>query len=288
MATDLTQKGAKEAAFLRRAFEQKQLAHSYLFVDRDEDEAVNTAYWLACLFNCTGESENRPDGTCQNCQQIISGNHPDVLLVTTAGKQSLGIDQIRPLKEELAKSPVQSSCRFFIINEAQKLTLPAANALLNLLEEPIAPVVTILITNNVDQILPTVRSRTQIINFVSDDQADGKTAFLVQNGFTNDQIIELGDTRKLDQAIKYFYQEMLEYDLLSIVSAHQLADMAKSKIGQDYVWLMLKQMAQAELNSKDQQAGAKMLKNLLKIDKMRYSNVNFRNLLDYLALQWKR
>ncbi|WEV50656.1 DNA polymerase III subunit delta [Lactobacillus sp. ESL0731] len=288
MVIDLTQKGAKEAAFLRRAFEQKQLAHSYLFVDRDEDEAVNTAYWLACLFNCTGESEQRPDGTCQNCRQIISGNHPDVLLVTTAGKQSLGIDQIRPLKEELAKSPVQSSRRFFIINEAQKLTLPAANALLNLLEEPIAPVVTILVTNNVDQILPTVRSRTQIINFVSDEQADGKTAFLIQNGFTKDQILELGDTHKLDQAIKYFYQEMLEYDLLSIVSAHQLADLGKSKIAQDYVWLILKQMAQTELNSKDQQAGAKMLKNLLEIDKMRYSNVNFRNLLDYLALQWKR
>ncbi|MDF7681945.1 DNA polymerase III subunit [Lactobacillus sp. ESL0679] len=288
MVIDLTQKGASEAAFLRRAFEQKQLAHSYLFVDRDEDEAVNTAYWLACLFNCTGQSEQRPDGTCQNCRQIISGNHPDVLLVTTAGKQSLGIDQIRPLKEELAKSPVQSSRRFFIINEAQKLTLPAANALLNLLEEPIAPVVTILVTNNVDQILPTVRSRTQIINFVSDEQADGKTAFLVQNGFTKDQILELGDTRKLDQAIKYFYQEMLEYDLLSIISAHQLADLAKSKIAQDYVWLMLKQMAQTELNSKDQQAGAAMLKNLLEIDKMRYSNVNFRNLLDYLALQWKR
>ncbi|MDF7673135.1 DNA polymerase III subunit [Lactobacillus sp. ESL0701] len=286
MAIDLTQKSAKEAAFLERAYQQKQLAHSYLFVDRDEDEAVNTAYWLACLFNCTGEK--RPDGTCQNCRQIISGNYPDVLLVTTAGKQSLGIDQIRPLKEELGKSPVQSSCRFFIINEAQKLTLPAANALLNLLEEPIAPVVTILITNNVDQILPTVRSRTQIINFAADEQVDNKTAFLIQNGFTKDQILELGDTRKFDQEIKYFYQEMLEYDLLSIVSAHQLADLAKSKVSQNYVWLMLKKMAQTELNDKDQQAGAKMLQNLLEIDKMRYSNVNFRNLLDYLALQWKR
>lgn len=112
-----------QADFLKRAYEKKQLAHSYLFVDNDEDEAMNTAYWLACLFNCTGEQ--KPDGVCQNCQQIISGNHPDVLLVDSDGKQSLSIDQIRPLKEELAKSPVESTRRFFFIKEAEKLTLPA-------------------------------------------------------------------------------------------------------------------------------------------------------------------
>lgn len=95
----------------------------------------------------------------------------------------MGIDQVRPLKEELAKSPVESSRRFFFINEAQKLTLSAANGLLNLLEEPIAPVVTILITNNSDQILPTIRSRTQIINFDNGEKPDGKTAVLLENGF---------------------------------------------------------------------------------------------------------
>ncbi|WEV70494.1 DNA polymerase III subunit delta [Lactobacillus sp. ESL0785] len=286
MTIDITKKGAKEAAFLARAFTRKQLAHSYLFVAGDEEQAVNTAYWLACLFNCTGEK--RPDGTCQNCRQIISGNHPDVLLVTTEGKQSLGIDQIRPLKEELAKSPVQSSCRFFIINEAQKLTLSAANALLNLLEEPVAPVVTVLITNNADQILPTVRSRTQIINFNNAEQVDDKTSLLIQNGFTNDEIAELNDTRNLDQLVKYFYQEMLEDNSLAVVSAHKLAELAKSKVSQNYVLLLLKMKAQAELSNDNQVVGAKMLKDLVQIDKMRFSNVSFRNLLDYLALQWKR
>lgn len=286
MKIDISQRGVKQAEFLRHAFEQKKLAHSYLFVDANELQALNTAYWLACLFNCTGE--NKPDGSCQNCQQIISGNNPDVLLVTTEGKQSLGIDQIRVLKEELAKSPVQSSVRFFIINDAQKLTLSAANALLNLLEEPIAPVVTILITNNADQILPTVRSRTQIINFSAGQKADGRTAALLANGFNQDEIAELGDTTNLDKAGKYFYQEMLEYNSLALVSAHKLADLAKGKAEQNYLLLLLKKMAQQDLNNGSQQAGARMLKHLLEVDKMRYSNVGFRNLLDYLALQWKR
>lgn len=286
MKIELAKRGKKQAQFLQHAYEENKLAHSYLFVDANEKQALNTAYWLACLFNCTGEQ--KPDGTCQNCRQIISENNPDVLLVTPENKQSLGIDQVRILKEELAKSPVQSSTRFFIIDEAQKLTLAAANALLNLLEEPVAPVVTILITNNTDQILPTIRSRTQIVNFTDGKKPDNKTTLLLENGFNQDEIDELGNTSSLDQAIKYFYQEMLEHNSLALVSAHKLAELAKGKSEQNYLLVMLKQMAQRDLNSGNQQAGARMLKYLVEIDKMQYSNVSFRNLLDYLALQWKR
>lgn len=283
---DLSNVGKKQTQFLKRAYDQKKLAHSYLFVDSDEARALNTAYWLACLFNCTGE--NKPDGSCQNCRQILSGNHPDVLLVAPDGKQALGIDQIRPLKEELAKSPVESTRRFFFINEAQKLTLAAANGLLNLLEEPVAPVVTILITNNSDQILPTVRSRTQIINFDNGERASGRTAVLLENGFSKAEIEELGNLDKWNQAIKYFYQEMLEHNSLALVSAHKLAADAKLVSEQRYILLQLKLLAEQDLrNPAKRIMAATMLKNLIEIDKMRLSNVNLQNALDYLALKWK-
>ena len=283
---DLSNVGKEQTQFLKRAYDQKKLAHSYLFVDSDESRALNTAYWLACLFNCTGE--NKPDGTCQNCKQILSGNHPDVLLVEPEGKQTLGIDQVRPLKEELAKSPVESSRRFFFINEAQKMTLSAANGLLNLLEEPVAPVVTILITNNSDQILPTVRSRTQIINFDNGEKPTGKTALLLENGFSKSEIEELGNLDKLDQAIKYFYQEMLEHNSLALVSAHKLSENAKLVSEQRYILVKLKLLAEHDLSdSLKLNIAARMLDNLVEIDKMRLSNVNFRNSLDYLALNWK-
>lgn len=283
---DISNIGTKQAEFLKRAYQQKKLAHSYLFVDSDETRTLNTAYWLACLFNCTGE--NKPDGTCQNCKQILSGNHPDVLLVEPEGKQTLGIDQVRPLKEELAKSPVESSRRFFFINEAQKMTLSAANGLLNLLEEPIAPVVTILITNNSDQILPTVRSRTQIINFDNGEKLTGKTALLLENGFSKNEIEELGNLDKLDQSIKYFYQEMLEHNSLALVSAHKLSESAKLVSEQRYILVKLKLLAEHDLtDSLKMNIAARMLDNLVEIDKMRLNNVNFRNSLDYLALNWK-
>lgn len=283
---DLKDIGQKQAQLLKTAFEKKQLAHSYLFVDNDQTRALNTAYWLACLFNCQGE--NKPDGTCRNCQQILSGNHPDVLTVRPEGKQTLGIEQIRPLKEELAKSSVESTRRFFLIDQAQKLTMPAANALLNLLEEPVAPVTSVLITNNADQILPTVRSRTQILNF-DESKASGKIATLLENGFSQDEIDELGDTKKLDQMIKYFYEEMLEQNDLALISAHKLADTAKTIVEQNYVLLFLKLSAQQDLkDGLKRLAAARMLKYLMELDKMRFSNVNFRNSLDYLVLQWKR
>ena len=284
---DINDISRKQADFLANAYNKNQLAHSYLFVDNDETRALNTAYWLACLFNCTGE--NKPDGTCINCKQILSGNHPDVLLVKPEGKQTLGIDQIRPLKEELAKSPVESTRRFFLIKDAQKLTLPAANALLNLLEEPVAPVVSILITNNVDQILPTIRSRTQIIKLKKKEKRDDRQSVLIENGFSVEELEELDDTKKIDQEIKYFYQELLERNDLSLVSAHKLVDLANTTVLQNYVLLMLKSYAQEDLESSmNQRAGARMLEYLIEIDKMKFSNVNFRSLLDYLALKWRR
>lgn len=144
---DLKQIGASESRQLKQAQDRGQLSHAYLLLSSDEAEALNTAYWLICYVNCTGEK--KPDGTCPACRRILACNHPDVFLIDTEeNKQSIAIDQIRPLKQELAKSPLEGDRRYFVVNHAQKLTLPAANAMLNLLEEPAAPVVTFLIANN--------------------------------------------------------------------------------------------------------------------------------------------
>ncbi|MCT7710474.1 MAG: DNA polymerase III subunit delta, partial [Lactobacillus iners] len=141
----------QQTKILFDAYLHDKIAHAYLFIDPTGYTALATAYWLICLLNCTGE--HKPDANCNNCQRILNGNHPDVFLVEAENKKSLSIDQIRPLKEELAKKPVEGSRRFFIVKDASLLTLSANNALLNLLEEPVAPVVTILIANNENTIL---------------------------------------------------------------------------------------------------------------------------------------
>ena len=82
---------------------------------------------------------------------------------------------------------------------------------------------------------------------------------------------------------------MLERNSLALISAHHLADQAKTVAIQKYILINLKLLAEKDLNQNNERlVAARMLKCLIEIDKMRYSNVNFRNLLDYLALQWKR
>ena len=243
---DLKNIGQKQADLLRDAYLNKKVAHSYLFVDPMQKKGINTAYWLACLFNCVGE--DKPDGTCNNCQRILDGNHPDVFLVKLEGKQTLSIDQIRPLKEELAKSPVEGNRRFFIIENAEKLTLAASNALLNLLEEPVAPVVTILITNNENKILPTVKSRTQILNF-SDEKIDSKRAQLLEYGLTDEEIDDLGDTSKLEEESKYLFQELLERNDLALVRVNQISSLATKPASQKFVFYQLKTLAMKSLEN---------------------------------------
>ena len=275
---DLKNIGQKQADLLRDAYLNKKVAHSYLFVDPMQKKGINTAYWLACLFNCVGE--DKPDGTCNNCQRILDGNHPDVFLVKLEGKQTLSIDQIRPLKEELAKSPVEGNRRFFIIENAEKLTLSASNALLNLLEEPVAPVVTILI--------PTVKSRTQILNF-SDEKIDSKRAQLLEYGLTDEEIDDLGDTSKLEEESKYLFQELLERNDLALVRVNQISSLATKPASQKFVFYQLKTLAMKNLETGQKlRESASLLELLMTCDKMRASNVSFHNTLDYLVLSFER
>lgn len=278
--------GQKQVAFLKEAADKGLLAHSYLLIDGDQSKALNTAYWLICYLNCVGDE--KPDGKCVNCQRILNGNHPDVFVVEPEGnKKSISIDQVRPLKIELAKSPVEGDRRFFIIKQAQNLTLSAANALLNLLEEPVSPVINILISNNADQILPTIRSRTQIVNF-DEDIGNDRNDVLLNYGLTQEEINSLGDTSDFDKQVEYFYKELLERNSLSIVSAHNLVS-SKSVIFEKYILILLKEWARSDLQKNDKRHDcAQLLNDLIQIDKMRQSNVSFLNSLDYLALKWQK
>ncbi|CCI81154.1 DNA polymerase III subunit delta [Lactobacillus hominis] len=280
---DFKNAGKEQTEFLKDAFLHKKIAHSYLFVDPMQVKGIATAYWLACLFNCTGE--NKPDGTCNECQRILSGNHPDVFLVDSDGKKTLSIDQVRPLKQELSKSPVEGNRRFFFIKDAEKLTLAANNALLNLLEEPVAPVVTILITNNENQILPTVRSRTQIISF-ENEKIDSLKSALLEYGLTADEIEELGNTDSLEQEVKYLYQELFEHNDLALVRAYHLAQSA-SLAKQKFVFYWLKSLCLQDLDQHNNvQQVSHLLDLLIQCDKMQTSNVSFINCLDYLVLNF--
>jgi DNA polymerase-3 subunit delta' len=121
---------------------------------------------LAQAVNCTGP--DAPCGQCNACTRISRGLHADVRVISLEGADDesrtlIGIESIRDLHEVAHLKPYEGRCHVFIIEDADRLSAEAANALLKLLEEPPPDVLLLLLTANPDAILPTVASRAQIL-----------------------------------------------------------------------------------------------------------------------------
>lgn len=146
-----------------RLIEKGELAHAYLLVGSVSMGTFALATEVALRLFCKFPDDNgNPDRTCAECQRILSGNHPDVVVARPEGRQ-IKVDQVRYLKAEFTKTGVEGSQKIFIIDGAETLTGSAANSLLKFIEEPGAGTYIFLLTANKSAVLPTVKSRCQII-----------------------------------------------------------------------------------------------------------------------------
>lgn len=139
-----------------------ELAHAYLFVGPNGSGKQEIAQWLALSIFCTHPHDGQPDLSCAECQRVLSGNHPDVVRASAEGRQ-IKVDQIRHLKAEFTKSGMEGQKKVFIIEDSDKMTVSAANSLLKFIEEPGTGIYIFLLTNNKNAVLPTIQSRTQIV-----------------------------------------------------------------------------------------------------------------------------
>lgn len=119
---------------------------------------------LAARANCLTPLNNDLCGHCSSCIKAMSGNHPDIQLVEP-DKTSIKIDQIRDLNREAQFRPFEGKARFFILDQAEKMTPEAANSLLKTLEEPPATTHILLVTAYPGRLLATIRSRCQTFTF---------------------------------------------------------------------------------------------------------------------------
>jgi len=152
---------------LQQGLRSGTLPNSLLFVGPDEIGMEKMARLLAQALNCLGSSDD-PCGRCSPCQALAKGNFPDVLeigLDKEAGKKSAGIDEIREIRELALLRPMTGRHRVFIIENAERISLEAANALLKILEEPPAHAYFILITKNPELLPATIQSRCRLISF---------------------------------------------------------------------------------------------------------------------------
>ncbi|MGE5654867.1 MAG: DNA polymerase III subunit delta' [Bacillota bacterium] len=148
---------------LTQAMAQRRLAHGYLFVGPEGVGKRLTALRLAQAINCE-QGEGQACGVCPSCHKHAQGLHLDLHLVTPHG-QRISVEQVKELSTEMVRRPHEGRYRVAIIDPADRLSPEATNALLKTLEEPAPASVFILISDNLEGILPTIRSRCQLIRF---------------------------------------------------------------------------------------------------------------------------
>jgi DNA polymerase-3 subunit gamma/tau len=148
---------------LANAINSNRVAHAYIFSGVRGVGKTTTARILAKALNCAKGPTAEPDGTCDSCREISSGNSLDVLEIDAASNR--GIDQIRELREMVRYAPASSRYKIVILDEAHQLTDEASNALLKTLEEPPERVVFILATTRAEDLVETIKSRAQLFQF---------------------------------------------------------------------------------------------------------------------------
>ena len=116
--------------------------------------------------DAVAETADVPCGQCAQCQRIAQGIHPDVRVIGIgtgdedgAARRDIRIEQVRELESFLNLTPYEGACKVIIVDGAELMNVPAANALLKTLEEPPAESMLLLLTANEDALLPTIRSR---------------------------------------------------------------------------------------------------------------------------------
>lgn len=149
---------------LKNAIAQDRVAHAYLFCGPRGTGKTSTARLLAKAVNCLDEDPaNRPCNVCSACVAINTNRATDVIEIDAASNR--GIEDMRDLREQVKYAPTQLKNKFYIIDEAHRLTKDAFNAFLKTLEEPPPNTVFVLATTEPEDLLETVASRCQRFDF---------------------------------------------------------------------------------------------------------------------------
>lgn len=239
---------------LQNAIVSNKVSHAYIL----HGEKGMGKKLLAAAFAKTLQCEEKgliSCNRCKSCMQVDSNNHPDILWVTHE-KASIGVDDIRlQVNADMQIKPYSSPYKIYIIDDADKLTEQAQNALLKTMEEPPEYAVLILLASNTSVILPTILSRCVTLNLKPVDKQAIKE-FLMEQHQIPDYMAEVAAAfsgGNVGKAIKYASSEdfeqmkgnvlhILKYiddmELYEVVSGLKFLTADKNNI-EDYIDLMI-------------------------------------------------
>jgi len=148
---------------LANAIKNNRVAHAYIFSGARGVGKTTAARILAKALNCVKGPTPEPCGECDSCKEIAAGTSLDVIEIDAASNR--GIDQIRELREMVRYAPAAARHKVVILDEAHMLTGEASNALLKTLEEPPERVIFVMATTEPENLVDTIRSRSQHFHF---------------------------------------------------------------------------------------------------------------------------
>lgn len=142
---------------LSRSIDRGRVSHFYLISGPEGSGKHTLASLLAAAILCKGA--DRPCKTCSACRKVLGAGHPDFITIDDPEKKTVPVDLIRQARADIYIRPNEAERKVYLFPRAQDMGIPGQNALLKVLEEPPAYGVFILLTDNPEKLLPTVRSR---------------------------------------------------------------------------------------------------------------------------------
>ena len=150
---------------LENAIKMDKVSHAYIINGEKNAGKEFIAKTFAMALQCENRQGTEPCGECHSCRQALSGNHPDIIFITHEKPGTIGVDDIRrQVNNDVAIKPYKGPKKIYIMNEGEKMTAQAQNALLKTLEEPPEYAVLLILTGNVDSLLQTILSRCVVLN----------------------------------------------------------------------------------------------------------------------------
>ena len=279
--------------YFLRILEQKQLNHAYLF--SGYFGSLEMALFLSKSLFCTEKQGVLPCESCRNCKLIEQEEFPDVTIIRPMN-QIIKTERIRELVGQFSQSGIESQRQVFIIEQAEKMHVNAANSLLKVIEEPQSETYIFFLTNDQEQMLPTIRSRTQIFQFqkqVANLIVELEKVGLVKNKARllaefsqspseTEKLINQASFWTLVEESERFFSWLESGKKESYLQVSKLASLADDKEKQDQVFRILEVIAGQEIQKN---AARTILQNLLEARRMWKANVSFQNALEFLVLQ---
>lgn len=302
------EKQPKLFELLSKIIQKNRLAHAYLLDGGNGVGKEECAIWLVQSRFCENLENGLPCGECNNCKRVARQEHPDVFFVEPDGN-FIKVEQIRVLQEEFAKSSMEGAWKAFVIIDADKMNLNAANSLLKFLEEPNPQTLAILQTSTLAKVLPTICSRVQIFHFTPLSKKALQNELIAQ-GVQESLAIDLAEiTNDLEKAlvlsqdeafferrkiIRRFFDYLIKGDwngfvyvqktMMKTWNSKELKDVEKKQLQKEALdFLMI--FSKRAMRETGKLRFADVCEKINQAQVKYNSNVNFQNVLELLAIE---